>query len=162
MSAARMWRRDLPNLARTLQARYGAETTACLRTNCVHDEPFQTVTLEGNGPVPACVPAEAFTATSGGYSGGYRDEYGTHWYFHRYADGHWHVTRHVNQNGEGPPGGARHWPLKWCEAEVARVIKRLSRRVAPRCVECGGTGFDEDARCDSCGGTGRQQPGGEP
>ena len=24
-----------------------------------------------------------------------------------------------------------------------------------RCPECGGTGFDEDARCDLCDGTGR-------
>ena len=25
-----------------------------------------------------------------------------------------------------------------------------------RCPECGGTGFDEDARCDFCDGTGRE------
>jgi hypothetical protein len=25
-----------------------------------------------------------------------------------------------------------------------------------RCPECGGTGFDEDARCDLCDGTGRK------
>ncbi|MGC8519680.1 MAG: hypothetical protein ACP5P4_14340 [Steroidobacteraceae bacterium] len=25
-----------------------------------------------------------------------------------------------------------------------------------RCAECGGTGFDEDARCDFCDGTGRE------
>lgn len=25
-----------------------------------------------------------------------------------------------------------------------------------RCLECGGTGFDEDAKCDFCDGTGRE------
>lgn len=43
--------------------------------------------------------------------------------------------------------------------EVDQCIDCGERRAsayAARCVECGGTGFDEDAACDVCDGTGRE------
>ena len=43
--------------------------------------------------------------------------------------------------------------------EVDQCIDCGERRAsahAARCLECGGTGFDEDARCNFCDGTGRE------
>lgn len=43
--------------------------------------------------------------------------------------------------------------------EVDQCIDCGERRAsahAARCLECGGTGFDEDAACDVCDGTGRE------
>lgn len=49
----------------------------------------------------------------------------------------------------GCPSLAKRELLK--AAQVLEVV-----HVGPiRCPECGGTGFDEDARCDFCDGTGR-------
>ncbi|MHB1871754.1 MAG: hypothetical protein ACYCT1_13015 [Steroidobacteraceae bacterium] len=42
--------------------------------------------------------------------------------------------------------------------DSARGLLVIEPAVAPpaRCPECGGSGFDEDARCDFCDGTGRE------
>jgi hypothetical protein len=36
-----------------------------------------------------------------------------------------------------------------------RCSPRRSPQPSVRCLECGGTGFDEDAACEFCDGTGR-------
>lgn len=73
--------------------------------------------------------------------------------------------------GATPSGGAEATrraqnALAWLRADcpalaraellkAARVLEE-AQEGPRRCVECGGTGFDEDARCDFCDGTGRQ------
>ena len=42
--------------------------------------------------------------------------------------------------------------------DASRGVLVIQPAVVPpaRCLECGGTGFDEDARCDVCDGTGHE------
>lgn len=123
--------RALPGLKHALESRCdGVSVAAHLQSGGFNPEPVQTVTFGGcpDDPIPACVPPEALA-----HDGDYIDEYGTTWICCRRPNG-WYVIQHARQHGGSNPVGSRRWPLKWCEAEVTRIINRArkpTRRGAP-------------------------------
>ncbi|MGH2448386.1 MAG: hypothetical protein ACRDFS_07265 [Chloroflexota bacterium] len=70
------------------------------------------------------------------------------------------------QNGDPRVPGPLHWRMAVMVAqrELRQALEALDRHVQhggvppePRCLHCGGAGFEEDAVCESCSGTGRDQ-----
>lgn len=124
------WRDDerLPRLERALKSP-GISVTACLQLGGPRNEPLQTVVLKVHpgASMPAYVPQEALDRARDDF---YIDEYGTAWKGDRTGDGGWYIIRHIYQNAPTIPNRARHWPLKWCEMEVARLLKRLGQHSA--------------------------------
>lgn len=82
---------------------------------------MQTVILAGNpgSRVPSCVPPEALDCSPGDYV----DEYGSSWHYQASGRG-WYVIHRTLQDDAAAPLGARRWPLKRCESEVARQLGR--------------------------------------